>query len=272
MVAHRAYPAGRAGCRWLMSAAATAGLASGRWRPSPDLALARWAWRPRIATRALGADPGSVRTARDFTVATPHQRVMAERSPDIAIVAPELMANALRHAPPGSGDTRPRQPIRLGLLQPGPCVLCAVADRARPLRRRERPAPSTRPAADCTSSARSATSGTAPRPARRKGRAGPVRPAAPVPEQTRPRPVAEPGSLAEPASVNDPSPVDARTRPLVLTLAFMRPLVSVDEAAEDGPAFDPFLGEVGGRLAIGRRAGQDADGICPGRPEARIAP
>ncbi len=111
-----------------MPAAETAGLASGRWQPSPDPALARWAWRPRIATRALGADPGSVRTARDFTVTTLHQRGMAERSPDIAIVVPELMTNALRHALPGSGDTRPRRPIRLGLLQPGPCVLCAVAD------------------------------------------------------------------------------------------------------------------------------------------------
>ena len=38
------------------------------------------------------------------------------------------MTNALRHALPGSGHTRPRRPIRLGLLQPGPCVLCAVAD------------------------------------------------------------------------------------------------------------------------------------------------
>ena len=105
MVAHRSYPAAITGSR-----------------------LARRAWRPRIATRALGADPGSVRTARDFTVTTRHQRGMAERSPDIAIVAPELMTNALRHALPGSGDTRPRRPIRLGLLQPGPCVLCAVAD------------------------------------------------------------------------------------------------------------------------------------------------
>ena len=127
-VAHRSYPAGSAGCRWLMPAAEMAGLASGRWRPSPDPALARWAWRPRIATRALGADPGSVRTARDFTVATMHERGMAERRPDIAIVVSELLTNALRHALPGSGDTRPRRPIRLGLLQPGPCVLCAVAD------------------------------------------------------------------------------------------------------------------------------------------------
>jgi len=101
---------------------------NGRWRPSPDPALARWAWLPRTATRALGADPGSVRTARDFTVATLHRWGMAERSPDIAIVVSELMTNALRHAPPGSGHTRPRRPIRLGLLQPGPCVLCAVAD------------------------------------------------------------------------------------------------------------------------------------------------
>ena len=128
MVPHRSYPAGSAGCRWLMPAAEMAGLASGRWRPSPDPALARWAWLPRIATRALGADPGSVRTARDFTVATLHRWGMAERSPDIAIVVSELMTNALRHALPGSGDTRPRRPIRLGLLQPGPCVLCAVAD------------------------------------------------------------------------------------------------------------------------------------------------
>ena len=115
-------------CRWLMPAAEMAGLASGRWRPSPDPALARWAWLPRIATRALGADPGSVRTARDFTVATLHRWGLAERSPDIAFVVSELMTNALRHALPGSGHTRPRRPVRLGLLQQGPWVLCAVAD------------------------------------------------------------------------------------------------------------------------------------------------
>ena len=39
----------------------------------------------------------------------------------------------------------------------------------------------------------------------------PLLPAAPVPEQTRPRPVAEPGGRAEPASVNDPSPAVCRT-------------------------------------------------------------
>ena len=128
MVAQRSYLESGTGCRWLMPAAEMAGLASGRWRPSPDPALARWAWLPRIATRALGADPGSVRTARDFTVATLHRWGMAERSPDIAFVVSELMTNALRHALPGSGHTRPRRPVRLGLLQQGPWVLCAVAD------------------------------------------------------------------------------------------------------------------------------------------------
>ena len=51
----------------------------------------------------------------------------AERGQDIAIVVSELLTNALRHALPRSDDIA-RRPIRLGLLQPGPCVLCAVAD------------------------------------------------------------------------------------------------------------------------------------------------
>jgi anti-sigma regulatory factor (Ser/Thr protein kinase) len=53
---------------------------------------------------------------------------MAERSEDIAIVISELLTNALRHALPEPGHT---WPIRLGLLQPGPCLLCAVTDPSR---------------------------------------------------------------------------------------------------------------------------------------------
>ena len=53
---------------------------------------------------------------------------MAERSPDITIVVSELLTNAIRHALPASGETGPQRPVRLGLLQPGSCVLCAVAD------------------------------------------------------------------------------------------------------------------------------------------------
>jgi len=40
----------------------------------------------------------------------------------------ELLTNALRHARPQPGDTRLWRPIRLGVVQPGRCVLCAVAD------------------------------------------------------------------------------------------------------------------------------------------------
>jgi anti-sigma regulatory factor (Ser/Thr protein kinase) len=110
-----------------MAAADRAGLASGNgWSPL-DPALG-WGPLPRIATRTLGTGAGSVRFARDFTLATLHRWGAAERSDDIAIVMSELLANALRHALPAPGDIGPRRPIRLGLLQPGPCVLCAVAD------------------------------------------------------------------------------------------------------------------------------------------------
>jgi len=87
-----------------------------------------WTCLPRIATRTPGVDAGSVRAARDFTIATLQWWGVTERSGDIAVVVSELLTNALQHALPGFGDTRPRWPIPLGLLQPGPCVLCAVAD------------------------------------------------------------------------------------------------------------------------------------------------
>ncbi len=128
MPAHRPDLAGRTGCRWLMLAAETAGLAGGSGRPSPVPSPADWARLPRIATRTLDADAGSVRAARDFTVATLRRWEAADRSPDIAIVVSELVTNALQHALPGFGHARTGRTIRLGLLQPGPCVLCAVAD------------------------------------------------------------------------------------------------------------------------------------------------
>jgi len=128
MAAHQPYLESGADWHWLIPAAEMAGLARSNWRPSADPALPGWACLPRIATRPLGADPGSVRAARDFAVAVLHRWGMAERSPDIAIVVSELLTNALRHALPGSGDAGPRRPIQLGLLQPRSCVLCAVAD------------------------------------------------------------------------------------------------------------------------------------------------
>jgi hypothetical protein len=73
-------------------------------------------------------DASRVRAARAFTVSTLRQWGVAERHDDIAIVVSELLTNALRHGLPASGDSRTRRPIRLGLLQPGHCVMCAVAD------------------------------------------------------------------------------------------------------------------------------------------------
>ena len=128
MAAHPSQPAGSTGCRWLMLAAEMAGLAGGSWRSPPDPALTGWACPPRIATRALGAQAGSVRAARYFTLATLRRWGTAHSSQDIAIVVSEMVTNALRHALPGPGDTGPRRPVRLGLLQQGPWVLCAVAD------------------------------------------------------------------------------------------------------------------------------------------------
>jgi anti-sigma regulatory factor (Ser/Thr protein kinase) len=110
-------------------AAERAGLAGASERPPPDPAPNSWDSTPRAATYTPGTGAGSARTARDFTFATLRRWGMAERGEDIAIVVSELLANALRHAVPGSVDPRP--PIRLGLIQCGPCVMCAVADPGR---------------------------------------------------------------------------------------------------------------------------------------------
>lgn len=120
--------AGGMGWDWLTPAAEMAALVSGSWPLAPHAVRPGRACCPRIATRTPGADAGSVRAARDFTIATLRQWGVAERRDDIAVVVSELLTNALRHALPCPGGTRPRWPIRLGLLQPGPCVLCAVAD------------------------------------------------------------------------------------------------------------------------------------------------
>jgi hypothetical protein len=81
-----------------------------------------------MAAGAPGIDAGSVRKAREFTVATCRRWGMTERRDDVGIVASELLTNALRHALPGSGQDRPGWPVQLDLLQPGPFVLCAVTD------------------------------------------------------------------------------------------------------------------------------------------------
>ena len=128
VAAHPSQPAGSTGSSWLMPAAEMAGLVNGSWRSPPDPALTGWACPPRIATCALSARAGSVRAARYFTLATLRRWGTAHSSQDMAIVVSEMVTNALRHALPGSGDTGPQRPVRLGLLQQGPSLLCAVAD------------------------------------------------------------------------------------------------------------------------------------------------
>jgi Histidine kinase-like ATPase domain len=116
---------------WLAPAVEMAAAASGNWPLSPDPGPVGWTCYPRVAISTPGVDARSVRAARDFTAATLIRWGAAQRGEDIATVVSELLTNALRHALPDSGKTRGRSPIRLGLLQPGPCVLCAVADPSR---------------------------------------------------------------------------------------------------------------------------------------------
>ena len=118
-------------CQWLAPALRMAAMASGNWPLSARPGAGGWTCFPKLAVRTPHPDARSVRAARDFTIATMHRWGAAERCDDIAMVVSELLTNALRHALPASGETQQRRPVRLGLLQPGPCVLCAVSDPSR---------------------------------------------------------------------------------------------------------------------------------------------
>lgn len=119
-------------------AAATASSAAGWDWMRPAVQMAAPATDPeytesaRVATRTLSLEHVSVRRARDFTLATLRRWGLAPLADDIAVVVSELLTNALRHAgqcrecDPGSRIGG--WPIRLGLLCPGSCLLCAVAD------------------------------------------------------------------------------------------------------------------------------------------------
>jgi len=111
-----------------MPAAQMAGVACDCWRSPPDSALTGWGCVPTIVTRVLSAEAESVHAARDFTLATLRRCATPHSSQDIAVVVSELVTNALRHALPGLGGTEPREPVRLGLLQHGCWLLCAVGD------------------------------------------------------------------------------------------------------------------------------------------------
>jgi histidine kinase-like protein len=114
-------------------AAAMTDLASGDWRWTANPGLRGWACPPEFA-HGLGTDTGMVCTARDFTSTTLYRWGAGGRADDIAIVVSELLTNALRHGLPRLpelADVPSRNPIRFGLRQTGPWVLCAVADPSR---------------------------------------------------------------------------------------------------------------------------------------------
>ena len=114
---------------WLASAAEMAAAVSGVWPLASHPGAQRWPGYPKVATRTPGAGAESVRVARDFTAATLRRwGVDSEQSDDIVVVVSELLTNALRYTVPCPGAVWPRWPVRLGLLQPGPWVLCAVSD------------------------------------------------------------------------------------------------------------------------------------------------
>ena len=111
-----------------MSAAEMAAEVSGVWPLARHPAAQGRPGYPKVATRTPGAGAESVRVARDFTCATLRRWGVDERSDDIVVVVSELLTNALRYTVPCPGTVWPRWPVRLGLLQPGPWVLCAVSD------------------------------------------------------------------------------------------------------------------------------------------------
>ena len=115
------------GCQWLRAAAEMAGTACGNRFLSPGAGAPDWTRYP-ITTQTLSMDAEAVRAGREFCVAALQDWGATQRCEDITVVVSELLTNALRHAVPGLGRTRPNWPIRLGLLCSEPCVLCAVAD------------------------------------------------------------------------------------------------------------------------------------------------
>jgi hypothetical protein len=143
------------GWHWLAPAVAMAAAASGARQRTPGLASTDWTCFPRLAQRTPGMDPRSVGTARDFCLSTMRRWGVQDRGDDVAVVVSELLTNALRHgvpqartqaqartqtqtqtqtqartqaqAPAGAAALS-RWPVRLGLVQPGHFVLCAVAD------------------------------------------------------------------------------------------------------------------------------------------------
>ena len=130
MEAHEACLVGGSVGHWLAPTVEMAARVSGDWLRS-DFAAMRWASFPGGGARTPGLSASRLCSAREFTMRTLRQWSVAERCDDIVIVVSELLTNALLHALPTAGNSSAEWPIQLGLLQPGDCVMCAVADPSR---------------------------------------------------------------------------------------------------------------------------------------------
>ncbi|GLW73626.1 hypothetical protein Kpho02_59250 [Kitasatospora phosalacinea] len=94
---------------------------------------------PHVVSCTLAPRFEAVRTAREFTRRTLDDWGLEEIFDDVALVASELVTNALRHAlgqcepsrvPAQSGPQVPADalPIRISLVHRSPQVVCAVSD------------------------------------------------------------------------------------------------------------------------------------------------
>lgn len=120
------------GWHWLAPAVAMAAAASGARQRTPGRASTDWTCFPRLAQRTPRMGTESVGPARDFCLSTMRRWGVTGRGDDVAVVVSELLTNALHHAVPqarsAAGTPPSRWPVRLGLVQPGHFVLCAVTD------------------------------------------------------------------------------------------------------------------------------------------------
>jgi hypothetical protein len=131
MAAQTVRLAGRTDRHWLMPAVEMAALTSRNPALCTDSMPLRWACFPGIAVPTPGVDASRIRVAREFTISTLRRWDAAQRCEEVAVVVSELLTNALRHALPTCSHAHTGWAVRLGLLQPGPCVMCAVADPSR---------------------------------------------------------------------------------------------------------------------------------------------
>ena len=102
--------------------------------PPQGLTQRRSAAAPQLAAaRALAAQPGSVKIARDFTRGTLRDWGMLAVADDAVLVVSELVTNALRY---GAASRSGQLGTWLRLLAQPPYLICLVTDATRDIPRR----------------------------------------------------------------------------------------------------------------------------------------